>query len=495
MFFQIAHRGWRSVLLVAWLLLLVSCNVGDEVDACASDGECARDEVCHEEGRFCTFNDKTIRVGVFMPFAKEYEDYGNLQLAALEHLSSHVNANGGIGGRTLEWVKIDDRLLGEAADEALLDAVREHKVVAVIGGANSTGTLQAQSVLSPLEVLLFSPMATSPAIGAAEPAANRYTFRRLPDARLGETLAASYFASKGSASSCTKPALIRTPNDYGEAYQAGLEENYPKFGRCLEQVIMIERSVAPTYAPVFDALDAAETDCVSLVGSPLTAGEVLIQAQAYPWGNRQPRWLGNAGLRNAALASTLAAGLDGQELEFTGVSATINRTGLYERWEAEVRDVLPVNGDGELATDISVVAHTYDVGAVVVLALLTATPRSGAWPKQEAIRDAVLAVTTPSPERWAIEYDEWNIAADLTHGPPKEKEWGIYYRGISGEMQMTEEGFSLTPYEQWRYEGGNIGADVVHGLLSVDEIRELAAESFQNRCVDPDVVDFTTSQE
>lgn len=175
----------RTVLLPS-LLLLTACTVGPS-------GPQAQDT-------------SPIRIGYLGPLTGDAASYGSDTLNAVRMKVEEVNATGGVNGRRVELIAEDSRCNGADAASAAQKLVNIDKVVGVVGGQCSSETLAAAPIAEAAQVVLISPVSSSPAITDA----GDFIFRTHPsDAHKGRALAA-YIAEQAYES----VALLTENTDY-----------------------------------------------------------------------------------------------------------------------------------------------------------------------------------------------------------------------------------------------------------------------------------------
>jgi branched-chain amino acid transport system substrate-binding protein len=141
-----------------------------------------------------------------------------------------INAGGGINGRPLELVIIED---GGEADSAVRVATRlvNAGVVAVIGHIYSSTTLAAAPVYNDPRnpVLQISPSATSPLISQA----GDYTFRVCPsDLQYGSALARFVH----NRLHLSRGAVLYVNNDYGRGIRRTFSEEFDSLGGTVSEI-------------------------------------------------------------------------------------------------------------------------------------------------------------------------------------------------------------------------------------------------------------------
>ncbi len=154
----------------------------------------------------CSASDAPIRVGLAGPFSQER---GRSMRLAAELAVSQINQQGGVRGRLLELVILDDSAQPARAI-AVAQALKDSGVVAVVGHLTSGTTIAAADIYGSGSdpVVVISPSASSPDLTGV----SRYTFRVCAtDLVHGTALAEFAFRRLGA----RYAAVIYLNDDYG----------------------------------------------------------------------------------------------------------------------------------------------------------------------------------------------------------------------------------------------------------------------------------------
>jgi len=101
-----------------------------------------------------------IKIGLEAPLTGDYAEEGKGFQNAVQLLVDQTNAAGGINGQKVQLVVEDDK--GDPKEAALVaDRLVSDKVIAVIGGYNSTATEPASQIYSTAGILQITPSATA----------------------------------------------------------------------------------------------------------------------------------------------------------------------------------------------------------------------------------------------------------------------------------------------------------------------------------------------
>lgn len=136
-------------------------------------------------GTACSDGGAAIHIGLAGPFS---EPRGRSMHRAAELAVQEINAAGGVRGRPIELIALDDSARAEPAVAVARQLTEDPTVVAVVGHLTSGATMAAMPVYSgAAPVPVISPSASSPALSNVSP----WFFRVCPtDLRHGSALAA-----------------------------------------------------------------------------------------------------------------------------------------------------------------------------------------------------------------------------------------------------------------------------------------------------------------
>jgi branched-chain amino acid transport system substrate-binding protein len=136
-------------------------------------------------GTACGTDHSAIRIGLAGPFG---EPRGRSMRRAAELAVQEINQAGGVRGRQIELVALDDSGRTDRAVEVARQLTDDPRIVAVVGHLTSGATLAAAPVYGgATPVPVISPSASSPTLSGASP----WIFRVCPtDLRHGAALAA-----------------------------------------------------------------------------------------------------------------------------------------------------------------------------------------------------------------------------------------------------------------------------------------------------------------
>jgi branched-chain amino acid transport system substrate-binding protein len=116
----------------------------------------------------------TVKIGVFGDFSGPINFLGIPLKQTCELAVEEVNAAGGINGKKLELIALDDEGKGDKAVTMVKKAIMSDKVIALVGGAASFDTIPVVKVVEESRTVMMCPIALSFKITENHP---KYIFR------------------------------------------------------------------------------------------------------------------------------------------------------------------------------------------------------------------------------------------------------------------------------------------------------------------------------
>lgn len=212
----------------------------------------------------CSRGDTPIRIGLAGPFG---DSVGAPMKRAAELAAGQINQSGGIGGRLIELVALNDF---NDPDSAVLvaKALEKAGVVAVVGHLSSATTLAAAPVynLARTPVVQISPSASSPEVTRA----GDHTFRTCPsDLRQGQALARFVTGRLG----LQRGEILYLNDDYGRGLRASFATEFASLGGRIDGIDPYVGS-APEVGPYIERLARQKTSQFVLISG--RAGEAVV---------------------------------------------------------------------------------------------------------------------------------------------------------------------------------------------------------------------------
>ena len=249
---------------------------------------------------------QTLTVGVIGPLTGPAATYGLSQRQGVKLAADQINAEGGINGRKLQLLFLDDTNEKVKAAEAGRDLIYRQNAVAIIGAITSDNTMNLQRLCEKARVPLLTAVSTNPFITRVN---FSYSFRCLSDDNVQAQALAKYTVNTLN---LRKMAILHDSNKYGSQGA----RTYMEFAGQLGQAVVANESYEAGTVNFRDQLErirAANPDGLLIWG--LVNESALATRQARELGLRIPFFGGDGMAPNAYLYMAGAAG-DGTILTF-----------------------------------------------------------------------------------------------------------------------------------------------------------------------------------
>ena len=244
-----------------------------------------------------------IKLGQIMPYtgpASTYGNIGRLQAAYFEM----INRKGGIGGRQIDLISLDDGYSPVRALEQVRTLVEEQKVLAIFSPVGTPSNVAIQQYLNDKQVpQLF---VSTGASRWDDPRHFPWTIGFNPSYRLeGKTYAGHILGTAPAA----KVAVLSQDDDFGRDLLAGFREG---LGERADKLIVAQatyKTSDPSVEPQIEALQKSGADTLLLVTTPRFDIQAIRKADELGW--KPARYIANV---SASVGTVLTqAGLEKAE--------------------------------------------------------------------------------------------------------------------------------------------------------------------------------------
>lgn len=376
-----------------------------------------------------------VKIGIITPLTGDLGTDGPGWRDAARLAAREINAAGGpLPGRPIELVVVDDETSAMRGQPLARQLIEEDGVVAIVGAAASSVSLEVAQVATEARVPQVSCCSTSDLLTSFNEniteESDRFFFRTAPPDSLQSVVVA--IAARDLA--CERLAILHLDDGYGEPFGLGIESAFEADGgpAVVARVPFPEEQASYT-AEVTQIRDAMP-DCIALVGFPVNGGRILRDWNSLPT-RPTVTWIGTDGVRAPGFVDAVGdpALLDG----FYGTSpltdpATPEYNDFHERYEA-------VFG----APPVPFSSSQYDAVALLALAIAQAGSVDG-----DAIRDALRSVSSPPADPGGV-VQSGRVAEGLAEIREGRE---VDYLGASGGTDFDAAGNVAAPYEIWRYD-------------------------------------------
>ncbi len=213
----------------------------------------------------------TIRIGVAGPHSGDLAPYGIPTKEAAEMIAAKTNAAGGVLGKKIELLVLDDQCKPEIATNVATRLVSEGAKI-VIGHVCSGATKAALGIYKEADVIAISPSATNPPLTQSGEYPNFYR-TIAPDDMQGK-LAANFTTGQLGAK---KIAFIHDKGDYGKGFVDFAKKFVEEGGKA--EVVMYEGITpgAMDYSAVVQKVRREKADVVIFGGYHPEASKLIGQ--------------------------------------------------------------------------------------------------------------------------------------------------------------------------------------------------------------------------
>ncbi|WP_203247977.1 ABC transporter substrate-binding protein [Sporosarcina beigongshangi] len=241
--------------------LLAGCGAGEKADGDSSSSK----------------GGDTIKIGVNLELSGAVASYGTSELSGIELAVEEINAAGGVDGKDIELVKVDNKSDPAEATNAALKLVTQDKVVAIIGAATSGATVAQAEIANGNEVPLITPSGTSPTVTVKDDGSvNEFVFRTSFIDPFQGTVAANFAANDLN----VKTAVIYKDN--ASDYSKGLADSFKKDFEAAGGKVVSEESYVgkdTDFRSTLTRIKAADAEFIFIPGYYEEVGLIVKQAR------------------------------------------------------------------------------------------------------------------------------------------------------------------------------------------------------------------------
>ena len=333
----------------------------------------------------------TIKVGANFELTGNVANYGNATIEGLQLAIDEANEAGGVGGKKIELVSVDDKSEAAESINAATKLISDDDVKIIVGPATTGLVLAETQTATDAKVPIIAPCATSPEATVENGKVKPYVFRScFIDPQQGEVMAT--FAAKDLKA---KTAIIYVDNssDYSKSLAKVFREKFEAAGG---KVVMEEAFLQKDqdFKATLTKLKTANADVMFVPAYYEEVGKIVKQAR-------------EMGINSAIL------GTDGWDdtkvVDIAGADA-LNNTFFsthYSEKDAEVQGFIEAYKKKYNRAPNVFAALGYDAGKMLVDAL----KRAGSG-DTEKIREALEATKD-------LKVGTGTISMDKNHNPIK----------------------------------------------------------------------------
>ncbi|NME06435.1 ABC transporter substrate-binding protein [Psychrobacillus sp. BL-248-WT-3] len=231
---------------------------------------------CNSEGGSGDGGD-TIKIGINLELSGGVASYGQSEDKAIDLAVEEINDDGGIDGKKIELVKVDNKSDAGEATSGAIKLITKDKVVAIIGAATSGNTVAQVEVAGKNKVPLISPSGTSTTVTVTDKGKlNEFAFRTAFIDPFQGTVAANFAANELK----VKNVAIYADNssDYAKGLAASFKKDFEAAGG---KIVAQESYVAKDtdFRSTLTSLKSKNPDFIFIPGYYEEVGLIVKQAR------------------------------------------------------------------------------------------------------------------------------------------------------------------------------------------------------------------------
>lgn len=401
-----------------------------------------------------------VKVGASISLTNALAGSGAPLKNAIRAAEGQINANGGLLGRPVQFIIVDDTSDESNAPGSVIQTTAQklidQGVVAFLGPVGSSQVLAMQNITYSHQIIQLVSNATSPDLAKAQPVHDRYLFRTTPADDL-QARAVVKFAmvgpsgiagDAGAAVACSKMAIFHINNAYGNAMSTVIQSYFPqKVPTVSLKDIAVDVDVKDNYQNEVATIAAFKPDCMAVITYEPNADQLMSDLTAYKMGNPGAFpasffIIGTDGIytsdfinngrttKSDPTSPTVAEGVYGTNPD------TNPPTSEYGDFKTIYQAYFP-GGEPEPFT-----ANMYDAAILVALAI----EQAGTLTDHVKIRDSLYAVAKGGKVFGPGQLGEALQA--IRNGVD------IDYKGASGPVDIDDNGNVVSNYIVWKVQNG-----------------------------------------
>ena len=219
----------------------------------------------------------TIKIGANLELSGAVASYGSSEADAIDLAVEEINAAGGIDGKKIELIKVDNKSDAAEATSAAIKLTNQDKVTAIIGAATSGNSVAQVQIATDNKTPMISPSGTSTTVTVGEDGkVNPFTFRTAFIDPFQGTVAANFAANK------LKVKNVAVYADNASDYAKGLASSFIKdFEAAGGKIVAKESYVAKDtdFRSTLTRIKAANPDFIFIPGYYEEVGLIVKQAR------------------------------------------------------------------------------------------------------------------------------------------------------------------------------------------------------------------------
>lgn len=253
----------------ASLVLFTSACGGVDRSAETNDGGSA---ACDPDETTQGVTDDTIKLGITSGLTGPSASAAQPALDAQNWVFDQVNADGGIDGREIELVELDDQYEPDVALQNVRRLNDQEKVFAISGGVGTQNFVGALPYINQAKIPAIGPYAPSNQIGTMD---NPYVYMLWTNFADEFNALTSYIVEEEGAETVSIMAMT---GDVGDDAITGMETALDKAGMEADEVVRTEPN-STDFRPVAEQLKKADSEWVLFLATPPDVGNAITALQ------------------------------------------------------------------------------------------------------------------------------------------------------------------------------------------------------------------------
>jgi branched-chain amino acid transport system substrate-binding protein len=182
-----------------------------------------------ESGSSSSADGDTIKIGANLELSGGVASFGSSISKGIELAVEEVNKDGGVDGKEIEIIKVDNKSDGSEATNAAIKLTSKDKVTAIIGAATSGNTVAQVQIANDTKTVLLTPSGTSPNVTVNEDGSvNEFAFRTSFIDPFQGTVAANFAANELKVKSVA--IFADSSSDYAKGLAKSFKETFKESG-------------------------------------------------------------------------------------------------------------------------------------------------------------------------------------------------------------------------------------------------------------------------
>jgi branched-chain amino acid transport system substrate-binding protein len=167
-----------------------------------------------------------MKIGLITPLSGDVKTFGESVKNAFEIAVEEANAKGGVGGRKIVTVIVDDRNDPTEASNAANLLINQHRVKAIVGSVTSKTTIPVSDLAQSSRIPTITGTATNPKVTVADGKRKDYMFRSCYTDSFQGTVMAKF--ARGDLRAGTAAVLYDASNDYSKGIAEVFREAFTR---------------------------------------------------------------------------------------------------------------------------------------------------------------------------------------------------------------------------------------------------------------------------